>query len=88
MEILFITDNLFWKVRQTSHKPDEIYGVIERLSPGTRKIGEQFFLTCEYEQFVTSVQKMQRPDVLIPSNPSLATDLLLGSLFLGQSRAY
>jgi len=27
-------------VRQTSHKPDEIYGVIERLAPGTRKIGE------------------------------------------------
>lgn len=28
------------QVRQTSHKPDEIYGVIERLAPGTRKIGE------------------------------------------------
>lgn len=26
------------KVRSTSHKPDEIYGMIERLSPGTRKI--------------------------------------------------
>jgi hypothetical protein len=26
------------KVRATSHKPDEIYGIIERLSPGTRKI--------------------------------------------------
>ncbi|KAG8140841.1 putative Methyltransferase like 3 protein [Naja naja] len=25
-------------VRSTSHKPDEIYGMIERLSPGTRKI--------------------------------------------------
>lgn len=29
------------EVRQTSHKPDEIYGLIERLSPGTRKI--EFF---------------------------------------------
>jgi len=26
------------QVRATSHKPDEIYGIIERLSPGTRKI--------------------------------------------------
>jgi len=31
-------DVLVAEVRQTSHKPDEIYGVIERLSPGTRKI--------------------------------------------------
>lgn len=41
IEMLFTTDTLFSKVRQTSHKPDEIYGVIERLSPGTRKIGKQ-----------------------------------------------
>ena len=30
-----------WKVaevRDTSHKPDEIYGIIERLSPGSRKL--------------------------------------------------
>ena len=26
------------QVRATSHKPDEIYGIIERLSPGTRKL--------------------------------------------------
>ena len=26
------------QVRATSHKPDEIYGIIERLSPGSRKI--------------------------------------------------
>jgi len=26
------------QVRDTSHKPDEIYGLIERLSPGTRKL--------------------------------------------------
>lgn len=39
-DILFLMSNLFSKVRQTSHKPDEIYGVIERLAPGTRKIGE------------------------------------------------
>ncbi|RMX43063.1 hypothetical protein pdam_00015271 [Pocillopora damicornis] len=31
-------DVLVAEVRQTSHKPDEIYGVIERLAPGTRKI--------------------------------------------------
>ena len=39
-DILFLMSNFFSKVRQTSHKPDEIYGVIERLAPGTRKIGE------------------------------------------------
>lgn len=26
------------QVRATSHKPDEIYGIIERLVPGSRKI--------------------------------------------------
>ncbi|XP_030831243.1 N6-adenosine-methyltransferase catalytic subunit [Strongylocentrotus purpuratus] len=31
-------DVIVAEVRQTSHKPDEIYGLIERLSPGTRKI--------------------------------------------------
>lgn len=34
-------DVIVAEVRQTSHKPDEIYGLIERLSPGTRKI--EFF---------------------------------------------
>ena len=32
------TDVIVAEVRATSRKPDEIYGVIERLSPGTRKI--------------------------------------------------
>jgi len=31
-------DVLVAEVRETSHKPDEIYGIIERLSPGTRKL--------------------------------------------------
>jgi len=31
-------DVLVAEVRATSHKPDEIYGIIERLSPGTRKL--------------------------------------------------
>uniref|UniRef100_A0A6G1SPW5 mRNA m(6)A methyltransferase n=1 Tax=Aceria tosichella TaxID=561515 RepID=A0A6G1SPW5_9ACAR len=31
-------DIIVAEVRATSHKPDEIYGIIERLSPGTRKI--------------------------------------------------
>ena len=26
------------QVRQTSQKPDEVYGLIERLAPGTRKL--------------------------------------------------
>ena len=31
-------DVIVAEVRATSHKPDEMYGIIERLSPGTRKI--------------------------------------------------
>ena len=31
-------DVIVAEVRETSHKPDEIYGMIERLSPGTLKI--------------------------------------------------
>ncbi|THD18340.1 N6-adenosine-methyltransferase 70 kDa subunit [Fasciola hepatica] len=31
-------DVIVSEVRETSHKPDEIYGLIERLSPGTRKL--------------------------------------------------
>ena len=31
-------DIIVSEVRATSHKPDEIYGLIERLSPGTRKV--------------------------------------------------
>ena len=29
-------DVIVAEVRATSHKPDEIYGIIERLAPGTR----------------------------------------------------
>ena len=32
------SDVIVAEVRATSHKPDEMYGIIERLSPGTRKI--------------------------------------------------
>ncbi|XP_057666903.1 N6-adenosine-methyltransferase catalytic subunit isoform X1 [Diorhabda carinulata] len=32
------SDVIVAEVRATSHKPDEIYGMIERLSPGTKKI--------------------------------------------------
>lgn len=35
---LFLLDVIVAEVRATSHKPDEIYGIIERLSPGSRKI--------------------------------------------------
>ena len=31
-------DVIVAEVRATSHKPDEIYGIIERLSPGTRYV--------------------------------------------------
>jgi len=32
------SDVIVAEVRATSHKPDEIYGIIERMTPGTRKI--------------------------------------------------
>jgi len=32
------SDVIVSEVRDTSHKPDEIYGMIERLSPGSRKL--------------------------------------------------
>jgi mRNA (2'-O-methyladenosine-N6-)-methyltransferase len=35
-------DVIVAEVRETSRKPDEIYGIIERLSPGTRKLGITF----------------------------------------------
>ena len=31
-------DVIVAEVRATSHKPDEIYGIIERLSPGSRYV--------------------------------------------------
>jgi len=31
-------DVIVSEVRATSHKPDEVYELIERLSPGTRKV--------------------------------------------------
>ncbi|KAJ3017172.1 N6-adenosine-methyltransferase subunit mettl3 [Thoreauomyces humboldtii] len=36
------SDVLVAEVRETSPKPDEVYGLIDRLSPGTRKIGQEF----------------------------------------------
>lgn len=38
LSYVFIMKLLWKQVRDTSHKPDEIYGIIERLSPGTRKL--------------------------------------------------
>ena len=31
-------DVIVAEVRETSRKPDEVYGILERLSPGTRKL--------------------------------------------------
>lgn len=33
------TDVIVSEVRETSRKPDEVYGLIERMCPGGRKIG-------------------------------------------------
>lgn len=45
------SDVIVAEVRATSHKPDEIYGIIERLSPGTRKIelfGRPHNVQCQW----------------------------------------
>jgi len=66
--------NLFSKVRQTSHKPDEIYGVIERLAPGTRKIGEQLLHVhvCVYSLYRTvCIFCSGKVEVLISGNRHL-----------------
>lgn len=58
-------DIIVAEVRATSHKPDEIYGVIERLSPGTRKVelfgrphnvtfNEKFHLPNKIQFFIIS----------------------------------
>ena len=36
--VMIIITYTHCQVRATSHKPDEIYGIIERLAPGSRKI--------------------------------------------------
>lgn len=46
------------QVRQTSHKPDEIYGVIERLAPGTRKIG-RYFLPSHHQCFILTSRRIK-----------------------------
>ena len=42
-------DVIVAEVRETSRKPDEIYGVIERLTPGTRKLGMCLCVTTIHE---------------------------------------
>lgn len=41
-------DIIVSEVREKSRKPDEIYGIAERLSPGTRKIGTRPILWNEF----------------------------------------
>ena len=53
-------DVLVAEVRDTSHKPDEVYGLIERLSPGTRKL-EVRQLRHYFGPFLTAVLTSIRP---------------------------
>ena len=61
------TDVIVAEVRATSHKPDEIYGLIERLSPGTLKIevfGRQH--NCQ-PNWVTLGNQLDGVKLLVPS---------------------
>lgn len=61
------TDVIVAEVRATSHKPDEIYGLIERLSPGTLKIelfGRQH--NCQ-PNWVTLGNQLEGIKLLVPS---------------------
>ncbi|KAG8989226.1 hypothetical protein FRB90_002345 [Tulasnella sp. 427] len=40
-------DVIVSEVRETSRKPDEVYGLIERMCPGGRKLGTSLTLICE-----------------------------------------
>ena len=47
--------NRLLEVRDTSHKPDEIYGIIERLAPGTRKLelfGRMHNIQVKFDHFL------------------------------------
>uniref|UniRef100_A0A1I8F995 mRNA m(6)A methyltransferase n=1 Tax=Macrostomum lignano TaxID=282301 RepID=A0A1I8F995_9PLAT len=59
-------DVIVSEVRATSHKPDEIYGIIERLSPGTRKLelfGRPHNVQPNWITLLDGV-KTDRPDVV------------------------
>lgn len=61
------TDVIVAEVRATSHKPDEVYGLIERLSPGTLKIelfGRQH--NCQ-PNWVTLGNQLDGIKLLVPS---------------------
>lgn len=45
-------DVIVAEVRETSRKPDEIYGIIERLSPNSRKLG---MISCLFLCFLSQV---------------------------------
>jgi mRNA (2'-O-methyladenosine-N6-)-methyltransferase len=42
-------DVLVSEVRETSRKPDELYDIINRLSPGTRKLGKFYYLLILFQ---------------------------------------
>ena len=61
------TDVIVAEVRATSHKPDEVYGLIERLSPGTLKIelfGREH--NCQ-PNWVTLGNQLDGVKLLVPS---------------------
>eukprot|EP00983_Pelagomonas_calceolata_P126218 1161282-Pelagomonas_calceolata.AAC.19 len=41
-------DVLVSEVRETSRKPDEMYSLLERLSPGTRKLEDRYCTDCAW----------------------------------------
>ena len=58
------SDVIVSEVRDTSHKPDEIYGMIERLSPGSRKLelfGRMHNTQCNWLTLGNQVQYTMQP---------------------------
>ncbi|KAJ1981970.1 methyltransferase [Dimargaris xerosporica] len=78
-------DVIVSEVRETSRKPDEVYGLIDRLSPGTRKLelfgrshntrpgwvtlGNQLQGTCIYEPDLVERYNQRYPDSPIQLSP-------------------
>ncbi|KAJ1955437.1 methyltransferase [Dispira parvispora] len=78
-------DVIVSEVRETSRKPDQVYGMIDRLSPGTRKLevfgrnhntrpgwmtlGNQLNGVCVYEPTVVNQYNTRYPNTPIPLTP-------------------
>ena len=73
----------FWyvQVRDTSHKPDEIYGLIERLAPGLRKVGKNItIIWLYYVRLFFLIEPTQLHFIASHSSATLHVSYILGQI--------